>query len=177
MICWNRCLRVENRVNHSEERKSLETEPNPPPSVTLRRSFGDLAFLALLYEEEIEIHFITRLQNPYNLILSCSSWCIPRPKTGKMRPKIPIRPICPTCVFIPTLKKAQSISWCTFCFFSVWPKIKLVTLLHHKYVIWLQHWLMFTLASKSQRHSNPLVLPSTFFMSEKKNESTVFFNG
>jgi len=44
-------------------------------------------------------------------------------------------------------------------------------------VIWLQYWLVFTLASKSQRHSNPLVLPSTFFMSEKKMNLQTFKMG
>lgn len=143
-------------------RESREAAAALLPRVTLLQLFGNLAFLVLRYEEEIEI-----LRSSSHLILNYSG-CTPRATTGKMRPKIPIRPISPTCVLIPTLKKAQSISWCTFCFFSVWLKMKLVALLRHKYVIWLQCWLVFALASKSQGRSNPIVLPSTFFTSEEK---------
>lgn len=67
-------------------------------------------------------------------------------------------------VFIPTLKKAQPVSWCTFCFFSAWLRMK-ISSPHHKNVIWLQHWLVFTLVGKSQALSNPPVLPPTFLMS------------
>lgn len=152
-------------------RQRLEEKPGSWAEPTSQRHVPAvicvLAFPELLCEEEIEMHFITRLQNPRNLILNYPSWRIPGDETGKIRPKLPIKPICPTRFHSHT-KKAQAISWCAFCFFSVWLKIKLVTLFHHKYVIWLQYWLVFTLASKSQRQSNPLVLPSTFFMSEKK---------